>query len=807
MERYICIHGHFYQPPRENPWLEAIEIQDSAYPYHDWNERITAEAYAPCAVSRILDGEQRIVEIVNNYSRISFNVGPTLLSWMEEKAPEVYQRILTADAESQRHFGGHGSAMAQPYNHMILPLANRRDRQTQIRWGLADFRRRFGREPEGMWLPETAVDLETLDLLAEQGIAFTVLSPHQAQRVRPLGTDIWQEVGQGSVDPSHAYRVLLSSGRSIAVFFYDGPISRAVAFEKLLSKGENLAWRLLAAFSDERTSPQLVHIATDGETYGHHHPHGDMALAYALHSVETSGQARLTNYSEFLERHPPTHEAQIFENSSWSCAHGVERWRSDCGCNSGRTGWNQQWRAPLRAALDWLRDELAEPFEEAARNLLRDPWAARDGYIEVLLDRSRENTAQFLARHSTRELTPEQKTRALKLLELQRHAMLMYTSCGWFFDELSGIETVQVMQYAGRAVQLAEELFGDHVEEQFLRRLECAKSNLSEHGDGRQVYEKWVKPAIVDLQKVGAHYAVSSLFENYGESTRTYCYAVERQDYRLFTAGKTRLALGRARVTSEIHWEAEDLTFGVLHLGDQNVSGGVRGYRGEEAYRELVDGAVEAFEHGEVQEVSRIVDRSFGLGTYTLKLLFRDEQHKILRIILGHGLRDAEAAYRHVYENYASLMAFVSTLGMAQPRRFALAGEFTLNADLESALSRERLDRAHVQALLDAVRRTGIPLHSAALEFALRRNLEAIARRFREQPQEVERLAALDDAVDLAQSLPFEVNLWLAQNLYYEVMRETYPTLRDRAEAGDEDARPWVERFRGLGERLRIRVD
>ncbi len=376
MERYICIHGHFYQPPRENPWLEAIELQDSAHPYHDWNERVTAESYAPNAVSRILDGEQRIVQIVNNYSRITFNFGPTLLSWMEQYAPVVYRRLLAADQESQERFGGHGSAMAQPYNHMILPLANRRDRWTQVHWGIQDFRRRFGREPEGMWLPEAAADSLALEIMAEQGIRFTVLSPYQARRVRPIGRGTWQEVGEGRVDPTRAYTVRLGSGRSIAVFFYDGPISRAVAFEKLLTKGEHLAGRLLAAFCEERTWPQLVHIATDGETYGHHHAHGDMALAYALDHIEGSGRAQLTNYGEFLERHPPACEAQIFDDRSWSCAHGVERWRSDCGCNSGRAGWNQQWRAPLRQALDWLRDELAGPFEEAGRRLLPDPWAS-----------------------------------------------------------------------------------------------------------------------------------------------------------------------------------------------------------------------------------------------------------------------------------------------------------------------------------------------------------------------------------------------------------------------------------------------
>lgn len=300
MERYICIHGHFYQPPRENPWLEDIEVQDSAYPFHDWNERITAECYAPNTVSRILDGEGRIVNLPNNYAKISFNFGPTLLSWLASKAPETYEAILAADRMSQKNFSGHGSALSQAYNHMIMPLANRRDKYTQVRWGLRDFEFRFGRRPEGMWLPETAVDLETLDIMAESGIRFTILCPHQAKQVRPVGQGDWMDVSDGRIDPTMAYALLLPSGRQINLFFYDGPISRGAAFEGLLSRGENLAQRLTGAFTEERQWPQLVHIATDGETYGHHQHFGDMALTYALQYIEEYNLARLTNYGEYL---------------------------------------------------------------------------------------------------------------------------------------------------------------------------------------------------------------------------------------------------------------------------------------------------------------------------------------------------------------------------------------------------------------------------------------------------------------------------------------------------------------------------
>jgi len=402
MKRYVCVHGHFYQPPRENPWLEAIEQQDSAAPFHDWNERITEECYEPNGRSRILDDEDWIVRIVNNYSRMSFNFGPTLLSWMEALAPDVHGAIIEADRESMERFGGHGSAMAQAYSHLIMPLANERDRRTQVVWGIRDFEERFGRSPEGMWLPETAADVATLEALAAEGIRFTLLAPRQAKRMRKLGEKEWIE--DEDVDPSRAYVQKLPSGRSIALFFYDGPISQAVAFERLLNSGVVFSKRIMEAFSDHRDWPQLAHIATDGETYGHHHRHGDMALAFALERIEAEAGVELTNYGLYLEKHPPEWEVEIEENTSWSCYHGVERWRSDCGCHSGMHGdWNQAWRAPLREALDWLRDELAPVYERKASEVLRDPWSARDAYIEVILDRSEASVGRFFAGHGKGE--------------------------------------------------------------------------------------------------------------------------------------------------------------------------------------------------------------------------------------------------------------------------------------------------------------------------------------------------------------------------------------------------------------------
>ena len=806
MKRYICIHGHFYQPPRENPWLEAIELQDSAYPYHDWNERITAECYAANSVSRALDGENRIIELVNNYSKISFNFGPTLLYWLEAKAPSVYAAILEADRESQKNFSGHGSALAQVYNHMILPLANARDRYSQILWGIRDFERRFKRAPAGMWLPETAIDLQSLEILAELGIRFTILAPHQAGRIRRLGGRAWRDVSGGRIDPTQAYEQRLPSGRRIALFFYDGPISRAVAFEGLLSRGEDFANRLLGAFTDDRDWPQLVHIATDGESYGHHHRFGDMALAYALNYIESNQLAQLTNYGEYLERHPPTHQVEIIEKTSWSCFHGIDRWWSNCGCNSGgHPGWNQAWRTPLRDALDGLRDSLALPFEDRGRELLKDPWAARNDYLSVINDRSTENAERFFDRHTARPLNDADKTTVLKLLELQRHAMLMYTSCGWFFDELSGIETVQVIQFAARAVQLAQELFGDSLEGQFVERLALAKSNLPEHGDGRRVYEKFVRPAMVDWERLGAHYAISSLFESYPEQTKIYCFMAEREDYQILEAGMAKMAVGRVKLISEITRESSALGFGVIHMGDHNVNGGVQKYLSNESYLTLIHEAAEPLTRADFAEVIRLMDRRFGESHYSVRSLFRDEQRKTLDLILSATLGEAETLYRQIYEHRAPMMRFLTALHIPLPKAFQSAAEIVLNGYLRRVFEQEEIDMERINGLLETAKVEGISLDNATLEFAFRKNIERMAERFAAEPTEAH-LRLLDTAAGLLRSLPFTVDLWKVQNVYYGMLKNVYPKMRENKERGDESAQALIRGFEALGQKLAVKV-
>jgi alpha-amylase/alpha-mannosidase (GH57 family) len=803
MERYICIHGHFYQPPRENPWLEAVEVQDSAHPYHDWNERVTAECYAPNSASRILDGDDRVTDIVSTYARISFNFGPTLLSWMESYAPEIYRSILLADRQSIVWRSGHGNALAQVYNHMIMPLASGRDKRTQVIWGIRDFGSRFGRFPEGMWLAETAVDLETLDILAEAGIRFTILASHQAGKVRRTGGKKWKDTSGGEIDPTRAYLCRLPSGREISLFFYDGPISQAVAFEKLLNRGEDFAHRLLSGFSDRRNWPQLLHIATDGETYGHHHKYGDMALAYALNYIEGNGLARITNYGEYLEKHPPVHEVRILENTSWSCFHGIERWRSDCGCNSGgNPGWNQDWRAPLRSALDLLRDRMADGYARKAGEYLRDPWLARDDYISVVLDRSEENIGNFLDRHALHVLYPEEWPEVLGLLEMQRQSMLMYTSCGWFFDEISGLETTQVLQYAGRAIQLAEKLLPGNFEEPFLEVLSAARSNLPYHENGRRIYEKLVKPCMIDLVNVGAHYAVSSIFEDYIDETGIYSYRIGREEFHMLRSGQSVFAVGKTNIRSTITLQSGHYSFCVLYFGNHALYGGVRSFLGVQAYETMKDEMMKVFADGDFAEIIRLMDRHFGMHNYSVRDLFRDEQRKILELMIDKTLNDFDRQYMNLYENSRSLMGILRDTGTPIPARFFTTAEIALNLELRKSFTTERVDVDGAGRILGEMRSWNVRLDSVDLEFLIRRKIEKMMEEFRENPGNTDHLEELRRLMDFVAEIPVELNRWKAQNIWFEMAKTEYPRFFACSRTGEGNGMTWVEEFGKLGELL-----
>ncbi|MGB0065711.1 MAG: DUF3536 domain-containing protein [Terracidiphilus sp.] len=806
-KRFICIHGHFYQPPRENPWLEAVETQDTAAPYHDWNERICAESYAPNGAARVVNVKNQIMRIVNNYARMSFNFGPTLLSWLRENAPRTYRMILEGEARSRQRYRGPSSALAQVYNHVIMPLANARDKATQIRWGIADYEKSFGEPPEGMWLAETAADNATLEALAENGIRFTILAPHQSKRIRPLKKDgdgaeenHWIDTPDATVDTTRPYLVRFASGASIAVFFYNGPASRAVAFERLLDSGDNFVARLKAGFKDS-AEPQLVHIATDGESYGHHHKHGEMALAYAMRLLEQDKTVKLTNYAAFLEQFPPEFECEIAENTSWSCAHGVGRWRSNCGCNGGRAGWTQEWRAPLRKALDELRDALIPLTEQHGARLFRDVWAARDAYIHVVLDRGTESVDLFLAAHQAHQFSEEERVRAIELMEMQRHAQLMYTSCGWFFDDISGIETVQIISYAARVLQLASQIFGAQaapLEPAFLARLAQARSNDPAAGDGALIYQKCVSTQMLHLEQVAAHYAISSVFSTFADETELFCFRMRRISYEIHTSGRGRLALGRVHAASSITGHAQEFSFAVLHFGDQNITAAVRAYsRAEAAAFEAFSAAAAGHvQRADFPEVIRLLDRFYGHADYSLTSLFSDEQRRIVQFILNSTLWDIESSLTTIYQDHASLLHYLAHAGLPKPPALTLAAGFAINAGLRRVLEIDPVDVAQMRSFLALAKSDQVPLESATLTYIADQRMKRAMVGLQMSSGSLE---MLDRALQLARTfaeLPFELNLWQAQNIWYEILRTSSYALSALA---PEERPLWDKNFNALG--------
>ncbi len=769
--RAIVIHGHFYQPPRENPWLEAVEVQDSAAPFHDWNARITAECYAPNTAARRVDRANRILDIVDNFERISFNVGPTLFAWLEREAPAVARAIVSADRASAAARGGHGNALAQVYNHQIMPLASRADKVTQVQWGLADFRRRFGREAEGLWLPETAADDETLEVLAEAGVKLTILAPGQAHRVRPLAGGAWQEVG-AAVDPSRPYLWRGPRGLSLALFFYDGPISRAIAFERVLENGEKLAGRLLAAFSAERNGPQLVHCATDGESYGHHFRFGEMALAAALEQLAGDDTVELTNYGAFLAAHPPTWEAQVQQGSSWSCAHGVERWRADCGCRV-RGDLHQRWRAPLRAALDWLRD-LIDPFYAAhAGAWLRDPWAARDAYVGVVLDRSPAELDAFLHEHQRVPLDAAARLEVRRLLELQRNRMLMYASCGWFFDEIAGLEPVQVLRYAALALQYLRDLGGGHHEPELEKRLSTAPSNVAEYGDGAEVYRRLVTPAVVDLRRVVAHYAITDLFADHPDEAAVHAYRVTRLDQARDAYGETTLRLAHVRVQSEVTGEAWEAMYALLHFGGHDVTCALRAWEGRAAYDRMKEDLLRRFAHHSLADMVRGLDEHFPGEPFALPHLFLDERRQVLARVIGSVLDKHEETYRRIWAENHKLVRYLRQADAPIPEALAIVARHVLEQETRAELARLGEGGALPERAAELVREAralGLTLDltpaTPALQRAVLGALDAVAA----EPG-VERAAAVQRLVQEAGALGVDFGLWEAQNRLFEIWR------------------------------------
>lgn len=805
MDKYICIHGHFYQPPRENAWLEEIELQDSAHPFHDWNERITHECYGPNGSSRILDESQHITDILNNYARISFNFGPTLLHWMQRHNREAYRKIIEADHESIKLFDGHGSAMAQVYNHIILPLANRKDKETQVIWGIADFESRFGRKPEGMWLAETAVDTETLEVLAENNILFTVLAPRQASKVKAKDANNWTDVSHEKIDTKRPYWCNLPSGKKIALFFYDGECSQAVAFKGILDDGKAFANQLMDGFSTQGDQVQLVHIATDGESYGHHHKHGDMALAYCLDYIEKNNLAKITNYGLFLEKFPPTWEVEIFENSSWSCVHGVERWRSDCGCSSGMNpGWHQQWRAPLRNSLDWLRDKLINVYEKELSRYTKKIWEARNAYIEVILDRSDENVDKFLKKYCGNIPQNHHKTRVLRLFEMQRNAMLMYTSCGWFFDEISGIETTQILQYADRAIQLAESESSVILGKEFLNRLKTAPSNLPALKNGAEVHKQYVQPSRLTLSKVGCHYAVASLFEEFPENLTICNYRAESEIYERREAGYLKIAVGKTKVHSIITYSVKQFYFAVIYLGQNHIIGNFTSFMEDEDFQAMRTEIDQAFVESRVADVIGIMQTYFGPDKFSLWSLFKDEQRKVLIQIIQKDLQQAEDAYRNILNRNYNIMIVLKKNQLPVPEILKRNLETVINSDIRQIFENGKINISKLDKLAQDCITWNIALDKESISFTASNKVMEMIKQLQFSDDELKNLDLLLRVLAILEDLKLDLDLWEIQNSYFIKAKDV---IEIQKLSNGQVSVHWMMRFKQIGEYLKLKLD
>jgi alpha-amylase/alpha-mannosidase (GH57 family) len=777
----LIVHGHFYQPPRENPWTEIVYHEASAAPDHDWNERIDRECYRPNAFARIFDERGRVRSIVNNYALISFDFGPTLLRWLEVRDRVTYDRILAADRESLRRLG-HGNAIAIGYNHAILPLCNERDRATQVRWGVGDFRRRFGRAPEALWLPETACNDATLGLLIDEGMRFAILSPHQAQRVRAPGEGHWRDVSDGVIDSGRAYvyRHRDGSGRRLALFFYDGALSHAVAFENVLGWSDDLIARIAKSRGDEG---RLVTAATDGESYGHHARYGDRVLAYALAVHARPRGFSLTNYGAFLDEHPPQWEVEIKpgpngEGTAWSCSHGVGRWCRDCGCHGNALdGWNQAWRGPLRGALDFVRDVAGTRFEELGGDLLRDPWAARDDYVDVVFDRGRSRDL-FLERHAARRLSSGDQVRALTLLEMQRNALLMYTSCGWFFADISGIETVQVMAYAGRVLDRMDELGLGAPRDRFLEILGEARSNIPGAGTGADVFRRCVDPQRVPPARMVANLALTSLVDEGEHADEGGCFAFQLRDYRKEEYGRLTLATGHVVVEETTTGRLLDCAVAALHLGEIDFYCTARAFADPRRFQESARRLWQRFRGEPLARVLLLMREEFGPDEYGLDQLLPEGRARVSRIVFGELLAHFAQQYEHLYDENRRFVDMLQQAGFRLPRELRVAAELTLGRRFEEAI-RQQHGAAQSAAYEDAL---AIAQHVAARGYEIDRSGASavfgatIAKTVDAALKDgAERVAVARQLVALIPRLGLDVDLSLPQEAVYEAFRERGP--------------------------------
>ena len=803
-ERYAVIHGHFYQPPRENPWIEEIERQEGAEPYHDWNEAVTCQCYLPNTASRVVRSN-KIVDLVSNYAYISFNFGPTLMRWLERHFPDVHRAVIEADRASMPRNNGHGNAIAQVYNHVIMPLENIRDKHTEVIWGIRDFEHRFGRKSEAMWLPETACNLETLDVLIGHGMKFAILAPNQAEKAKPITADQWTDVSDGTIDPRRPYRHFMHDkagrrieNRCIDVFFYDGPLSRSLAFGSITSSAMVCADAITTAYGKPECSPALVSVAVDGETFGHHHQFADMCLAYVVKYELPRRKINLVNYARYLELCPPQHEVIIKqgedgEGTSWSCTHGMGRWKEDCGCTTGRSEFHQKWRAPLRTAFRNLRDALVPVYELEGGKLFHDPWQARDGYIDVVNGRSEDNVMRWLGENMKAEVNNETRTRAIQLLEMQRHAMLMFTSCGWFFDELSRIETRQCMLYAARAAQLCKQLTGLDYEQKLKDDLEQAPSNLPECGNGKKIYSRYVEPAAADWRKIVAQYAIRlALLPDDPTLNEIYDFRIDGTGTQWQALNTWFCGIGSARFFSGITLEQRDGSFFCIDFGGADVKCYVCESPGADAFAAMRQRILEQAPNIVEIGLRSIVQEFFGDRAYTLDDLFREDREKVITALMREKLESWKSYFESILRDNMGLMKRYRELGWAIPPEMRIPSQYALAVELADKFRESQadwnLDRVRGEAgSLELCRQLGFQLDLHEAELILRRmimaKLDALVRRV-----DLADARVLNDLLDLAGQMKMNYEPYEPQNVMFRLLNDVVMGIIGRGEDVEQTA-------------------
>ncbi|MDH5720646.1 MAG: DUF3536 domain-containing protein [Spirochaetia bacterium] len=806
MKKYICIHGHFYQPPRENPWINEIESEKTAFPYKNWNQRIANECYSPNTFARILNEEKKIVRILNNYSRMSHNIGPTLLQWLQKYEFETYQNIIEADMISREKFSGHGAAIAQAYNHIIMPLASLRDKKTQVKWGIADFIDRYERYPEGLWLPETAVDTETLEVLAEHEIKFTILAPHQAKSIRHLNASDWIEVASHGIDTTMAYLAKLPSGKTINLFFYNGGLSHAVSFGNLLRDGKAFADRLIQADFPAKRDYSLMHIAVDGETFGHHHRFGEMALAFCLNEIEKSN-AQITVYAEFLEKHPPEYEVQINENTSWSCAHGIERWRDDCGCKTGlNPSWRQLWRKPLRESLNWLRDYVNKHFEKKAEEIFENVWRARNKYIHIVLSNHESKIEKFLSTELKNNKDPKIKTEALLLMELQYNLLMMFTSCAWFFDDITDIATQYVLRFAVRGIEIAEKLFEIEIYEKYKSLIHNARSNTNSNKTGAVIVEKQLLPDRVDPLLITIHFALS-LLDKPVEEIETYNYTILHTEKKEYISEKALISTGKMKIVNNKILETSEIYYTIVQEKPYHIHCYASFYHEIQNIENFHESLEDIVKSENLVELIRFLNSRFR-KQYLLQNLLKDFIQKYSYNKIEEAMNEIlRGESRILVQNYR-LLAFLAQNSLEIPHPLMLSLSNIYTKGISRLFEKKEIDIRRLKKYLNQAKFFSLSLHTSEIEFAasfqISEKMKRLLHQMKSIETEIKLLHEINETIEILNKAVFELDTWRVQNFYYKIYKRRYKIMSEKSSKGISAATEWLKVFNQLGENLHI---